>query len=595
MNFTQAGGSYTNNGTISDGATISASGFRLTNSEFGRIYGLVTFDVGGSTLINEKGGVISLSAADDTSQTIIFGSPDSDTVINGGLIKGAISLGSGDDSYILRDGSARDVDLGLGNDTFRVENADPIFFGPINGGVGQDRVVMAGTANQYWGDNLTGFEQLVLETGGNFENFSGYQSILLTGGVAPATFFNLIKCLNPTVDVAVNGQALDLHGSSLHSVTGGENSDYVTVGFGNTIANGISLGGGDDQLTLDSFRDANGLPINFSANGGSGSDTLMLTWFAAGDRSFDLTSIQSFEKLNLDLWYVIDPSTVRLSHVSGFTDIDVGQNVTLVISDSDVAGARVGGGLGGGVTLSAGITIDRYGFSEAGFNDNRLDIVQGDPALSTTLINHGSISGDVRFYIGDDLYDGRDGSAGGTIYGNAGNDTMIGGSGREIMVGGYGADVLTGGAGHDIFKDTLAGHRGDTITDFSRDDVIIFTDASLASFSFSMSGNQLSFAGGSMTIANAGTAALAVSAAPGGGVQLFIAPPPVVYAATTVSSPATAAGSKVAAAAESATLPIDATDANFDSLDHSTPAGTGPWFNPAPIIGGELPAIDLFH
>ena len=529
--FDQPNTDYANSGTISDGATIAATGVRLTNMDSGRIYVGVTFAAAGGTLINELGGVIRVSQFDQSFGTLLVsGSSGADTVINAGLIGGLVSLGAGDDSFVDRDGTVHGVDLGADNDTFRVEGTQPHSLSAA-GGAGVDRVVLAGTGNQYWGSSLTGFEQLVLETGGNLENFSGYQSITLSP--APTgqwTFFNFISCYNPLVDLALAGQSIIVQNSSFHSITGSDGSDTVELGFGAVVSGGISLGGGDDGFSIESNQSAGVPPVSVAVDGGSGNDTLTLNWFTAGDRSYDLSSIQGFEKLNVNAWYIADHATARVAHVSGLTDIEIGRNVTLILSDSDVANARVGGGFGGGLTLEAGVVIDRYGFPEDGPWDQRLDIAQGDPALSTAITNHGSITGAVRFYTGDDLYDGRDGTIGGTIYGNAGNDTLLGGAGAETMVGGYGADILegnggadnlTGGAGADIFRGTAASLSGDTITDYSAGDRIVVSDASLAGFSVALNGSTLTFTGGALTLADfAGQ--LIASAAPGGGVQIML-------------------------------------------------------------------------
>ena len=107
--------------------------------------------------------------------------------------------------------------------------------------------------------------------------------------------------------------------------------------------------------------------------------------------------------------------------------------------------------------------------------------------------------------------------------GGNGNDTIIGNSANNVISGHLGADTLTGGAGNDTFLDTMAAHNGDTITDFSAGDTIVFSDATLASFTFSLSGTTLTFSGGSMTLSNAPKGTLAASAAAGGGVQLSFA------------------------------------------------------------------------
>jgi Ca2+-binding RTX toxin-like protein len=106
--------------------------------------------------------------------------------------------------------------------------------------------------------------------------------------------------------------------------------------------------------------------------------------------------------------------------------------------------------------------------------------------------------------------------------GGSGSDTIIGNSANNVLTGRAGADTLTGGAGSDTFRDTEAGHNADTITDFSEADRIVFSDAAPASFSFSLSGNVLTYTGGSLTFGTLPAGPLFMYAAPGGGVQLTL-------------------------------------------------------------------------
>ena len=105
--------------------------------------------------------------------------------------------------------------------------------------------------------------------------------------------------------------------------------------------------------------------------------------------------------------------------------------------------------------------------------------------------------------------------------GGNGADTIIGNGANNVLKGQLGSDTLTGGAGNDTFLDTIAGHNGDTITDFGRGDSIVFSDANLAGFTFSITGNTLSYTGGSLRLSNVPAGTLVVSAAAGGGVQLM--------------------------------------------------------------------------
>ena len=107
--------------------------------------------------------------------------------------------------------------------------------------------------------------------------------------------------------------------------------------------------------------------------------------------------------------------------------------------------------------------------------------------------------------------------------GGSGSDTIIGNSADNVLKGGLGSDTLTGGAGSDTFRDTVAGHNGDKITDFTTGDKIVFSDATLGSFAFSLSGATLTYSGGSLTLQGLVGGTLAASAAATGGVQLSLA------------------------------------------------------------------------
>jgi hypothetical protein len=123
--------------------------------------------------------------------------------------------------------------------------------------------------------------------------------------------------------------------------------------------------------------------------------------------------------------------------------------------------------------------------------------------------------------------DGNVSIARGTIIENAigggGADAIIGNGVANVLTGGDGNDTLTGGAGNDTFRDTKAGLNGDTITDFGAGDRIVITDATLAGFAFNLTGNTLSYTGGSLTFGQGVSGGTLVSgAAAGGGVQLSL-------------------------------------------------------------------------
>tara|TARA_R110002124_G_scaffold59119_2_gene163734 strand:+ start:524 stop:4273 length:3750 start_codon:yes stop_codon:yes gene_type:complete len=86
-----------------------------------------------------------------------------------------------------------------------------------------------------------------------------------------------------------------------------------------------------------------------------------------------------------------------------------------------------------------------------------IDLARGDD----TLINSGSITGEVWLGYGADVYDGRGGTHVGAIHGSFGNDVLTGGDGADVLFGEDGDDVISGGAGNDF----LQGGRGDNVID----------------------------------------------------------------------------------------------------------------------------------
>jgi Ca2+-binding RTX toxin-like protein len=84
---------------------------------------------------------------------------------------------------------------------------------------------------------------------------------------------------------------------------------------------------------------------------------------------------------------------------------------------------------------------------------------------------------------GNDLLKGFDGSdrllgqeGNDFLVGGRGSDTLKGGEGEDILIGGNGSDILTGGKDRDQFVFRSLTHKGDTIKDFTRQDVIVLVE-----------------------------------------------------------------------------------------------------------------------
>lgn len=136
--------------------------------------------------------------------------------------------------------------------------------------------------------------------------------------------------------------------------------------------------------------------------------------------------------------------------------------------------------------------------------------------------------------------------------------TLDGGEGNDTVVAGAGADSFTGGLGNDTFRGQESALNGDTITDFARGDRIEISDATMGS-NLAWNGSALTYGATSLALTNLQNASIAVSAAPGGGVQIAYGGPALIVSA----------GTNVAAAASAASQPIKSGIASvvFDFFD----------------------------
>lgn len=116
-------------------------------------------------------------------------------------------------------------------------------------------------------------------------------------------------------------------------------------------------------------------------------------------------------------------------------------------------------------TDGAGVAPELVNFGTIG---GQVNAVTGDAALADEVVNNGRLVGAVVLGGGNDLYDGRNGTITGVVWGDAGADTLLGGGEAEQLFGFAGLDSLDGGGGRDLLAggteaDTLDGGEGDDI------------------------------------------------------------------------------------------------------------------------------------
>ena len=154
----------------------------------------------------------------------------------------------------------------------------------------------------------------------------------------------------------------------------------------------------------------------------------------------------------------------------------------LLANDSDADGdpltlTEVGNATNGTVALdddgNVVFTPDNDFSGTASFEYTLGDGTDTDTALVTVEVGDALAGGNRKQGLigtaGDDVITGGNGKD--TLLGNAGDDLLVGGNGKDTLIGGLGNDTLTGGNGPDTFV-LAAGEGTDTITDFSKADVI---------------------------------------------------------------------------------------------------------------------------
>ena len=532
--YNLAGQTVVNAETIAEDVELAATGITFTNTEEGRVLGTLTFTVGGSTLVNEAGGYIGAPQGQDAvSFDAIIGSSGNDRVENSGVIAGLIDLGPGNDTFLSINGSGTyigtvlGVEMGTGDDLLRLQGASVPFFLHADGGAGHDRLELD-TANQVYGTHLLGFEEVVLGQSGNYSEFDGLLAVRGSGGLAELVYFNLVDWQSPAATVHLaSGEHWTLQHSAFAAIAASDGNDLLELAGTTQIAAAIALGLGNDALTLSNGARAS--TIAPSLDGGAGGNDRLSITVQAGGLTETLANVSGFEQLSL---FVADgmPALARLSHANGFARINLGSNVSLELQSGALANTVIGGGIGSQITLAAGLTLAGYEYPLVPLQIPDTGLVHPNFQNSTTLTNHGTITGSVIFYDGDDQYLGATGSAG-TVYGNAGNDRLEGGAaadnfhggtGADLLIAGAGGDTLTGGTGGDRFRGTMAEHAGDTITDFALGDRLQISDANPASFTFATAGDVVSFGATALTLS--GSDNLHLLSRPisgGGGVEIF--------------------------------------------------------------------------
>uniref|UniRef100_UPI0033414E25 calcium-binding protein n=1 Tax=Sandarakinorhabdus sp. TaxID=1916663 RepID=UPI0033414E25 len=453
---------------------ITGSTVRFINTERGRVNGTlaepaIIIEGPGVTIENALGGII--RATDSFSSDLnlaILGFGTADTVLNSGLISGRVSLGGGNDLFVHSPTGPSTasvwVELGSGDDRFVLNGSDQSqnHGSFVTGGSGFDTLELNGPISVLNGSRITGFERLLVGPQvRNIDSLSGFSEILL----APGSFYNFLQSQNPLVDLRFAGGFVTIgQGSSLRSVVGSDGAEQLELLGGSfgfpTLIGSADLGAGDDTFWITTFGTTSAAPvIGGIVNGGAGKDTLHFS--SSSNLTFDLAPMIGFERVNTGT-FSSATSKIRLINLNSFEEVTGdGETGVLTIAQSNSPNAAITVSSRGVLVLESTAIIGRYGFPRRDFFQTNFEQdQQGNDQLSVTVLNSGTILGDVQLYFGDDLYDGRDGTVGGNIFGYSGNDRIFGGVGDDRINGGFGGDDLFGGGGNDLL---IGGPGGDIL------------------------------------------------------------------------------------------------------------------------------------
>ncbi|MEQ8903476.1 MAG: hypothetical protein RID11_11845 [Roseovarius sp.] len=255
--------------------------------------------------------------------------------------------------------------------------------------------------------------------------------------------------LTPVLDFKVAGE-FAVHGYS--------DSDSLVYLFS-------ERSGAENQMTLDldgiDALDAVYYRVSWTElwDGGAGGVDGLAQPVISTTRVTDLMTADAFDEflLTMQAWSVVRMDIQGVdAEEAGSPRSDVTAPYARHVEGSDAADRLRGGH--GNDTLVGGVGDDNLNGHEGN------DVVSGDAG------NDRAKGG-----WGDDTLNGLDGND--TLAGDWGDDVLSGGAGDDRLMGGTGNDTLTGGSGADSFVGDLSELDGDTITDFSTDDMIFITDS----------------------------------------------------------------------------------------------------------------------
>ncbi|MEL7230878.1 MAG: calcium-binding protein [Pseudomonadota bacterium] len=496
-------GTVDNRGTIEGGGIGVSFGYALNQGtiDLARTFSVGFTSFGGADLENRgtisglgtgfrvgtTGEVRNSGIVDVGREGIDSSSSSSSTIINSGSITtGGVGVRLNNDSFV-NFGSIVAATSGVVSDRgSEFRNAES---GTVISQNGQ-AVIVLGIRNSLIVIVNEGIITSVNSDAILFNSFSDARLVnsgTLNGDVVDTSSATFPTAQNLTNNGTVNG-----------SVSLGQGNDRYD-GRGGAITGLIEMGEGDDAVLVGSGDE--------TIDGGDGND---LVRFSGAIADYDITVNPEGSVTVEDLRTGAETDgTDTLTNVEVLRFADAITTIEQLLQDDILVSADQTGDILldselDSVTVEAGVTLTGEAGGELGTitglvgNNsiiNRGTITGPEAAidfsaatLDVSILNQGTVEGDVTLGDGDDILNTLSGTITGDIllgngndtargsagddrmFGQAGDDSLLGGDGDDFLVGGRGADSLNGGDGDDrlngdLDNDRLFGRAGDDIID----------------------------------------------------------------------------------------------------------------------------------
>ncbi|MCC7035731.1 MAG: calcium-binding protein, partial [Alphaproteobacteria bacterium] len=402
-------------------------------------------------------------------------------------------IGDGGDNTITGNSAVNTLDGGNGNDT-------------LDGGAGADTMI-GGAGNDTFFVNMTTDVVSEAAASGN-DTVNASVTYVLSGNVENLTLTGALA-INGTGDAGANtitgngakniltglgGDDVLDGGAGADTMIGGEGSDiYIVDNIGDRVTETGTLGtdtvetsvsftlsAGIENMILTGTGDINGTGNaldnvidgndgNNTLEGGAGNDILS---GGLGDDTYIL------DGLGDDVADTGGNDTIRVGFSASVSSYIGVENIVLTgtaaINATGDAGNNTLTGNSAVNTLTGGDGDDTY---IAGINDV---IVELDGGGNDTLII--TLTGGGTFVLPDFIENIIINGTGGTLAGDAGDNTFGGNAGTNTLDGGGGVDTLSGAGGNDIY---IVDNAGDVIIELAGDG----TDTVRATANYTLSAN----------------------------------------------------------------------------------------------------------